>query len=69
MNVTKSIIRYFSFTVLLLNITCSINALSYEDNKIASLYSTRNWTIENGLPSSTVLDPSIEKRIYLAINL
>ncbi len=63
MNLKNHLLKY----ILLLGLLFMINLSTYSnsDNKIASLYSTRNWTTDNGLPSSAILDIHQSKTGYI----
>ncbi|NPD46231.1 MULTISPECIES: hybrid sensor histidine kinase/response regulator [unclassified Lentimicrobium] len=51
--------------ILSLIFLINLFAFSNTENKIASLYSTRNWTTDNGLPSSAILDIHQSKEGYI----
>ena len=52
----RRISLHTSVFLLLILLVISNITVARESEKIAALYSTRNWTTENGLPSSAILD-------------
>lgn len=63
MNLKNNLLKH----ILILGLIFLSNPIvfSNSDNKIASLYSTRNWTTDNGLPSSAILDIHQSKTGYI----
>lgn len=63
MNLKNQLLKH----ILLLGLIFSFTQIAFSNtnNKIASLYSTRNWTTDNGLPSSAILDIHQSKTGYI----
>lgn len=56
MKKSNSLYRYIFLLMAIIVINEINHAYGREGEKIAALYSTRNWTTQNGLPSSAILD-------------
>lgn len=56
-------IRYLAIAIFVLSFTSIV--FSSTSEKIAALYSTKNWSTEDGLPSSAILDIHQSKSGYL----
>lgn len=67
MNRSTSLLKYILFLLVFLVNTGIGNIFAREAEKIAALYSTRNWTTENGLPSSAILDIHQSQEGYIWI--
>lgn len=62
----KFIFQFIRYSILIA-VILSVNLFGYcsSENKITTLSSTRNWTTENGLPSSAILDVHQSKSGYI----